>query len=344
MPLRLETFARRNGADIGIIQVTGTLEIDKDTMSTHPLPPLKRHIVDILDEVAFDDLYPLRGSPLVIRGIHALGIAIYSVITRNALRLHAIEILSLSIYPPNGVTSKSSVPRYRKKSPSVALSVHRINETVALKLIHHREIHESLGFEVELLSPQAAVDHLLNPLQGGPVNPLEVASVFTPGSFQDLFVLELRKLGNDSLRELLIRPVPVHSPDKGPHEFDYGRAALRDVTPGRDHGAGVFFRGQIHQLSHAQLNRLEVKRKRHSLSIDFSPCHGGKPFRLPARLNNRDVFTGIEAVLFQDRAKNVIRRGAKAGDPDGLSLELFNVLDLRASYEVMAVNRADRGD
>src|SRR6516164_7093391 len=78
MPLCIKTLARRNAADVCVIKISRTIQHDISAVTSHTVPPLERHSIEIFDKEASDDIDSLRRCPKVIMGIHDLYFAIDS--------------------------------------------------------------------------------------------------------------------------------------------------------------------------------------------------------------------------------------------------------------------------
>src|ERR1043166_3264102 len=50
VPLRIEALSRRDGANIGVVKITRSVQHDINTVSAHTVPPLERDGVEVFDE------------------------------------------------------------------------------------------------------------------------------------------------------------------------------------------------------------------------------------------------------------------------------------------------------
>ena len=92
--LRVEALARRNRHHEGIVEVAGPFQVDVDAVAALAVPPLHRHFLEVLDEVAPDHVHPLGLHPAVVGRVHHLRVPVHALEVAKALDLHSTRPLT----------------------------------------------------------------------------------------------------------------------------------------------------------------------------------------------------------------------------------------------------------
>jgi len=90
MPLRIEALAGRDSAHISVIEIARPVQHDIDAVTTHAIPPFKRHAIKIFDKKPAHDIDALRRNPAVVRGVHHFCLAVYFFVRCRGLLRHRV--------------------------------------------------------------------------------------------------------------------------------------------------------------------------------------------------------------------------------------------------------------